>query len=203
MKGYKYLNVSHVEAMLSDGQIKVATPEHYAGIEGVRADPLDSAVRKHVTSLRVDGYPDKAFLDAMNSTGLIAYGPEAKNPSITNCTFERRQAGCLVYCVADSPNLPRDDGTAVIEIADVELFAHRIRAANVFLGRIAVKAVDYDKVDFPDLEIMPAPSVFRKDERFRHEQEVRISWAIEPVRGGPDFLILSGRRAAKLLKRIA
>lgn len=202
MKAWKYLPAEFADGLLTRGEIKVATADHYANLENGRADPIDSKVRKHIADVHFEDGPDEQTMAALNATGAFEVGPDNRRMRISNVTVFHYGPPFFVFCMADTPDLPIDSETAVIEISDIHLFAHRIRMAVPFFGTFAAKPVDYGQVDFPDLEPMSPPNPFKKGVSFSHEREIRIIWSVAENFLHPDHRIVAARRAATLCHRV-
>lgn len=171
----------HAEALIN-GYVRLGTLEFYRGCEGKRrGDPNEGTTTYHTGHASGD-YDDADFVEIARRSG-IHIGPGARGTVIRDCSRRQSVRDAFLLCTSLEPLTAPEDvaefGEYIVQIRDIDLFAHRIgkALAKEFPNpRHKRGPVDYGGTVYRKLEPEPKAIAFVKDPEFATQREYRLLW---------------------------
>lgn len=187
---------------LERGSIKLASPQHYASLPGLRRDPLDSSAicENSGTIFMANSSSEPELRDKISKlTG--SYYEGCSNVTVIGGSSTRITSGVLLFCTCPNRDNKFGKEQAVFEIPDLEAFACAVgRSMPVQPTAFAIGPVRYGPIrtQFPDFQ---PPDPFLKDETFWEEEEVRLLFDMG-AKFSSDVLIVEIGHRPDLIHRV-
>lgn len=193
MKAYKFLNSIHIDRLLRDGTVRVASLDFYRQSENPQwiSDRLEGRVEVNIddiTSNDLQEFTPEGFVPILSGGSNNTFKDvwltyEVNNVFIFCASFGDLQSLTTIMCNNDNGSEPYD---ACVHIPSIEILAHRMfhrgvvanlqneRVRNIFdyydYGTVRYENLSRDQT----LSRPPAPDPFVKHAAFHTQSEVRI-----------------------------
>lgn len=191
--GFKHITAEHAEAFFLGDSIQLATYEYYNKGEGDRVDPLEgqaingSGEENLYYHARCGNAGAIEFMNRLFGSGWQAQ-PRTVDMTVSKNVIHYRLSPAYIFCASLEPDVARiSAGERCFLIHDMIEFASQLaNARSDLLTNWGIGSVVYEKREVNVLQQgIRESDPFRKDERFRPENEVRIAFEPGPIPDDP------------------
>lgn len=176
---YRHLTeAKYAEDFVADGSFRLSTAGTCKVAEGDgRQDKDEGTAIRHVSSM--SSYDQRAA-QLISETGAFNVVPPGM--TFTNCTFNTL-SDALLLCLTDldTPEIRAEFGSHSIQISRLDKFfwalVHKM-SEEVSLAVATLARVRYGDRVLRDYERASCPPMYRKPERFRYQNEIRIAFRL-------------------------